>query len=64
MISPLCVACQKYHGSIEVHLLCLGREVLALRAQLAPIRAAKAAYDALPCTPGGSVDEQRRAGRK
>jgi hypothetical protein len=30
-----CIACRRHHGSVGVHLHCLGAEVLRLRAELA-----------------------------
>ena len=71
-MNGVCVACgMPEHGSVTLGMRCLEGEVERLRGVLAAVGsvgarvlAAKAAADALPCTPGGSVDEQRRAGRK
>ena len=45
---PMCIACGRYHGGVNEGRVCLEREVLRLRARLAPIDRLRAEIAALP----------------
>jgi len=36
-MNPNCLGCGRYHGSVNVHRLCLERHLLKARSELAPL---------------------------
>lgn len=68
---PRCLACQGYHGGVNLELTCLRQFIAVLKQQITTLELQIEAFKRplreslnFPCSKGGMVEARRNAGKK